>query len=485
MTHFMIPVLILAAGAFLIYLLTRLLKLSNRTEALIATLILGAALTLLVFAARQAKLPLPQFGAAENDGTGIIFEMDMTGVIICAITLAVGMLVCLYSGEYLQEDPRHFLYYPLTLLLCCGLLGIFFTRDLFNLVLLTELTTVAASALIAFRFHQETAIKAGFKYLIMSSLGTMIMFLGLYFVYRGTGTLSILPEPTIVNNFTRIGGGCFLLGFSLKAGVVPLHTWVPEVYSHAPGPISGLLAGPVSKSMLFMLPNICLRLGITSQELGLYLVFFAMLNMLVGSIQALNQRHVPRFLSFSTIAQTGYLMFALGIALHQGRDAAYSAALFLFLVIAVTKCLAFLSSGIYEHHLKTNQVENLAGLHQTLPLPAYSFGLALAGMAGIPLLAGFTGKWLVFSSALAAADWPIHVGLAVFLISTLIGLGGYLPLLIRPFLPGKPDQKKQQQPSWWMGLPVVALSGLVILMGVIPGPWLGLVNWIVDWIKLR
>ncbi len=420
-----LPAATLIGGAFTLYLTSRLLKLSNRVESLLAALVLALALAGLVHQTGQARMPLPFFGTfGEN---GILFEMDMTGVLIGAVGLVIALLTSLYSGEYLNRDPRHHLYYPLLLMLLCGLLGLFFTRDLFNLFLLAELTTIAASALIAFRFHQESAIKAGFKYLIMSSMGTMIMLLGLYFVYRDAGALDLTTLAESASNLTRIGGGCFLLGFSLKAGVVPLHTWVPEVYSNAPSAISAFLAGVLSKSMLFMIPGICLTLGLTHREIGLYLIAFSMLNMLLGTIRSLNQRHLRRFLSFSAIAQTGYIMFSLGVGMLHHSKAAYAAALFQFLAIAATKALAFLAAGIYEYHLDTSDIEALKGVHRELPLAAYGFSLALAGLAGIPLLAGFTGKWLVFSAALAQGGWITWLGLAVFLLSTLIGMGAIYP----------------------------------------------------------
>jgi len=152
----------------------------------------------------------------------------------------------------------------------------------------------------------------------------------------------VLASP---DNYTRIGAACFLLGFSLKAGVVPLHTWVPDVYGHAPSAISGLLAGVLSKSMLFVLPVVVLRLGMTRVELGFYLMLFACFNMLIGSVRMLKQNLLRRFLSFSSIAQTGYLMFGLGIGFYYDLDQAFSAGLFLFLASALlspppsTRCL--------------------------------------------------------------------------------------------------------------------------------------------------
>jgi proton-translocating NADH-quinone oxidoreductase chain N len=477
-----LPAAILIGGAFILYLVSRLLDLSNRVESLLAAAILALSLAALIQLAAQSEIPLALFGTF--GAGGVLFEMDMTGVLVSSTALGMAILTSLYSGEYLDRDPRHHLYYPLLLLLLCGLLGMFFTRELFNLFLLSELTTIAASALIAFRFHQESSIMAGFKYLIMSSMGTMIMLLGIYFVYRGAGTLDLASLAEKTGNLTRIGGGCFLLGFSLKAGVVPLHTWVPEVYTHAPSAISAFLAGVLSKSMLFMIPAICLTLGFTHRELGLYLIAFSALNMLLGTLRALNQRHLRRFLSFSAIAQTGYIMFALGVGMLHQSQSAYAAALFQFLAIAVTKSLAFLAVGIYEYHLETGDSGALQGIHQQLPWAAYGFSLALAGLAGIPLLAGFTGKWLVFSAALSAGGWAAWVGLAIFLLSTLIGLAGYLPMLIRQFYPAESLRDLTAKPSWRMRLPVLFLGLLVVLLGLWPTPWLAIIDRIMLWIRL-
>jgi F420H2 dehydrogenase subunit N len=476
-----LPMLVLVAGAFLLYLAGRLFKCSNRTESLLTALILAAALAALIHATLQVDGALPIFGTLGKGG--VSYRMDLTGVIIGATALFVGILISLYSGEYLSRDPRYFLYYPLILLLLSGMLGLLFAQELFNLFLLAELTTIAASALIAFRFHQEASIKAGFKYLMMSSLGTMVMLLGLYFVYRGMGELNLAAIAAQTNDLTRIGGACFVLGFSLKAGVVPLHTWVPEVYTHAPTTLSGLLAGVLSKGMLFMLPPVCLNLGLTPRELGLYLILFSVLNMLLGAIRALNQRHLRRFLSFSAIAQTGYLMFALGVAvLHQSADA-YAAAVFLFVVIALTKCLAFLAAGMYEYALDTGDIHQLAGVYRRMPLTAYCFSLALAGLAGLPLLGGFIGKWLVVSAALSAAGVVTWVGLVVFLLSTLIGLGGYLPLLAQQFIGAPKTDERLPHASWRLRLPVLILSALIILLGLLPAPWLAVLEAMMTWIN--
>ena len=486
-----LPIFILIVGAFVVYLLTRLFKLGNHAEALLTVLVLLGTLVGLVmhYLNVPALIDRPEvfYGLAEPGG--IIYRPNAVGAFILIVGVVIAILITLYSGEYLSRDPRYLVYYPLILLTLAGLLGMFTSNNLFNLFLLTELTTVTASALVAFRFHAKISIRAGFKYLIMSSLGTMTMLLGIYFVYRSTGNMQLTGPLGVTDNFVRIGAACFLLGFSLKAGVVPLHTWVPDVYGHAPSAVSGLLAGVLSKSMLFIMPVVCLRLGISEVELGTYLMIFACFNMLVGSVRMLKQQLLRRFLSFSSITQTGYLMFGLGMGFYYELDQALGVGLFLFLVIAVMKCLAFLAAGVYEYYTGSQDIERLRGVGEHMPLAALSLSIALAGLAGIPLLAGFNGKWLIFSAALMTADAFALACLAIFMLSSVISLGGYLPMIIKQYQENPQHQLEftglsGPDISKWMLFPVGLLSLLVVLIGVYPSPWISLVNQVMQWMVM-
>ena len=484
-----LPFFILIGGAFIVYLLALVLGFTNKMEAMVTVLVL--LVTLVVLILHYLNLPdllvKPEiyFGLADPDG--IIHQPSAVGVFILILGVLIGILITFYSAEYLTRDPRYLVYYPLFLLTLAGLLGMFAAQYLFNLFLLTELTTITASALVAFRFKETLSIRAGFKYLIMSSLGTMTMMLGIYFVYRSTGDMQIMSPLETFDNFTRIGAACFLLGFSLKAGVVPLHTWVPDVYGHAPSAISGFMAGILSKSMLFIMPFVCLRLGISYAQLGIYLMVFACFNMLIGSVRMLRQHQLRRFLSFSAISQTGYLMFALGMGFYYGLESAYGVGLFLFFVIAVMKCLAFLIAGTYEYYTGSQDIDRLKGVAFRMPLSALAFSIALAGLAGIPLLAGFIGKWLIFSTVLVTGDSFAVICLIIFMISSVISLGGYLPMIVKQYQPDPEAGLPGDQPvkvSLWMMIPVGVLSLLVILVGVFPTPWVDLVNHVMYWMLM-
>jgi len=462
MFNIVLPAVILIGGAFIVYLISRICDLNNRTESILAVLVLIGALLALINNFNEIPNLIPSSDAhfGNSEPGGVILMPSALSIFIMIVSIIITILITIYSGEYLARDSRYLVYYPLILIVQAGLFGMFLSNNLFNLFLLTELTTVAASALISFRFDLEIAIKAGFKYLIMSSLGAMMMLLGIYFFYRSTGDMHLTQILESPDNLTRIAAACFLLGFSLKAGVFPLHTWVPDVYGNAPSAISGLLAGVFSKSMLFILPVICLRLGMTREELGAYLMIFACFNMLVGSVRMLGQSQLRRFLSFSSIAQTGYLMFGLGIGFYYDLDQAFSAGLFLFLVIAIMKSLAFLASGVYQF------------------------------LAGIPLLAGFAGKWMIFSAALVTGDLFSIICLVIFLTSTVISLGGYLPVLIKQYFRSSNTVEVFNSPerpvsvSRWLLIPITLLSLLVVIIGVYPSPWINLVNYVIRWMLI-
>ncbi len=487
-----LPIAIMVGGAFAITLITMLFRLKNRVEAVLTTLVLLIALAALIKMAGSVLDPNQVASSFYGfvDADGILFKIDYVGVFLVSTAILVGIFISIYSGKYLSRDHRFVLYYPLILLTMSGLLGLFFSEDLFNIFLLVELTTITISALIAFRYKREDSVKAGFKYLIMSSLGAMFMMLGIYFTYRSSGSLALSVISAESDLFTRIGAGCFLIGFWIKAGVVPLHTWVPDVYSKAPSAVSGLLAGVMSKGMLFLAPTFCLQLGMSYSELGLFYILFAFMNMLLGSIRLLRQENLRRFLAYSSIAQTGYLMFTLGIGFLYRLEAAFTAGLFLFISVAVMKSLAFLAMGVYEYYLHSSDVEDLKGVYRWMSLPAVTASIALAGLAGIPLLAGFNGKWLVFSAVLTSSDPLALVGLALFLLSSVIGLGGYLPMLAVQFRSSNADRSAmaaahtQVSISVWMALPLISLAALVVLLGVYPSPWLRLINRIMDWVTV-
>ncbi len=465
-----LPLLIPVVGAFLVYLLARLAMASNQKLALSTSAIFGAALIALVQLSRVSGGETMAWGGTLSGAVEL--QTDRGAMFVSGIALSLGLCVAVYSGRYISLDRRFHTYYPLLLLLVTGILGMVMVTDLFAIYLFCELTSIAGYVLVAFRRQTDTAVEAGFKYLILGTVATLIMLLGTAWIYRETGRidLSIGGSPGL---WWRAGAACFVVGLALKSGIVPLHTWLPDAYGRAPSSISALLAGIGSKGTLYLLVRVALGLEFGAAELGLTLILLSFLNMTVGNTLALVQRNTKRMLAYSSIAQAGYIMFALGVGLRYGRADALRAGFFLLLSHAVMKALAFLSKGVCHFYIGTTRVPDLRGTFQRLPLVAVLFSLALLGLAGFPPLAGFTAKWFILTEAVAAGDRLVYVGAGLFLFNTLLSLGYYLPLIGHLFTPLPEDADSSPIPiSRWMVVPMVVLAVLVVAMGMAPAPWL-------------
>ncbi len=465
-----LPLAILAGGAFALYLVARLITSRNQWLALLTAVVFAAALAALLPLRRAPGDAIPTWGDATLGG--VVLQADAGAGFIGSIALGLGVCVAVYSGRYLSLDRRYKTYYPLLLMMTVGLLGMVMTTDLFNLYLFCELMSVAAYVLVAFRRQTDTAIEAGFKYLIMGSVGTITLLMGVALIYRETGTLT-LPQPiTAPGVWARAGLACIWVGLGIKSAIVPAHTWLPDAHGRAPSSISALLSGIVIQSAFYALLKVSLGLGFPARDLGLGLMVCAVLNMILGNGMALVQTHSKRLLAYSTIAQMGYAMFSIGVGLRYALPAAVQAGFFLLLAHAAMKGLAFLSKGVCHFYDHTTLVEQLRGTFRRLPLVAITFSIAIMGLIGIPPLAGFAGKWFILTQVWHAGDVWVYAGIVIFLLTMLLSLGYYLPILAMLFSPlPTQDTPPPVSISGWMVAPLVVLALLVVVIGIHPAPW--------------
>jgi len=475
-----LPLACLAGGAFAVYLVAQFVTSRNDLLALFTSGVFAAALAFLALLwVTVGAASLPAWGRFRSGGA--FLRADPGALVVAGVALGLGLLVAVYSGRYLALDRRYETYYPLLLLLVTGLVGMLLAADLFNLYMFCELMSVAAYVLVAFRRRTRTAIEAGFKYLVMGSVGTLITLMGISFVYRETGQLVLARMTGTPGSWARIGVACLLVGLALKSAVVPLHTWLPDAHGRAPSGVSAMLSGVVVQSTFYTLLRVCLSLGLPARGLGTLLILLSLLNMALGNGLALVQTHTKRLLAYSTIAQMGYLMLTMGIGLRYRIPGAVQAGFFLVLAQAVMKGLAFLCKGVCHFYRDATTIEELRGTAASMPLVAVAFTVALAGLAGVPPLVGFSAKWLILTQALRSSDFLGYVGLVALLLNSLLALGYYLPLIGVLFTPRAPQVGRPRRlatsevpirVSLWMALPIVALGALVLAVGLYPRPWL-------------
>ena len=475
-----LPLTCLLGGAFGLYLVARLVTNRNDLLALLTTIVFTATLVALVRLQLTTGLEhLPVWGRFGEGGA--FLRADPGGLVVASVAVGLGLLVALYSGRYLALDQRYETYYPLLLLLVTGLVGMILAVDLFNLYLFCELMSVAAYVLVAFRRRIDTAIEAGFKYLVMGSIGTVIILMGISFVYRETGTLALSQIESTSGIWMRAGIACFLVGMGIKSAIVPLHTWLPDAHGRAPSSISAMLSGIIIQSVFYTLLKVSLGLGFPAHDLGTWLIVLSLINMTLGNGMALVQTYTKRLLAYSTIAQLGYVMLSVGIGLRYDIPLAIQAGFFLLLAHAVMKGAAFLCKGVCHFYCDATQITDLRGTAIRLPLVAVTFSVALVGLAGVPPLAGFAGKWFILMGVLHSSDALGYVGLAVFLLNSLFALSYYLPLIGTLFAPQTSEVVETSEVaievSPWMAVSIAVLGVLVLVIGLYPGPWL---EWMED-----
>lgn len=473
-SHALTPLLCLGGGAFLIYLISRVITRRNRPLAALTSVTYGAALASTLWLWNQVRKG--EYPAWSPIGTASPMILVEPGALLLAIvTLSLGLLVAIYSGQYLALDRRYEDYYPLLLLLSAGVVGLVMAADLFTLYLFTVLASAAAYVLVAFRRSTETAIEAGFKYLIIGGLGAVLILTGVGHIYRETGTLTLPLKAVNKGLWSRVGMAFIAGGYAIKSALVPVHTWLPDAHGRAPSSVSALLSGILIQANLYALVKVGLGLGWPPRQLGWLLLALSLLNMTVGNVLALVQDYGKRLLGYSSIAQVGYVMMAFGVGLIYNQPAALSAGLFLIVAHAAMKGLAFLCKGICHFYCQATLIEELHGIGRRVPITSGCFVVAIAGLVGIPPLAGFTGKWQILSSMLENADVVVWAAIAALVLNSLVSLGYYLRLIWLIVSPTNAENDRVHV-SNWMLLPIIVLAGLVVLIGVYPGPVLGLAD---------
>jgi formate hydrogenlyase subunit 3/multisubunit Na+/H+ antiporter MnhD subunit len=257
-------------------------------------------------------------------------------------------------------------------------------------------------------------------------LGVGVAGIGLVLAEFGTLELAQLREISRVTPSVLAAGGLFLIGFGVKAALVPMHTWLPDAHSQAPSGISAMLSGVVIEAGLVAMLR---TLGALAGPWGAVLLAFGAVNMLIGNMMALRQREVKRLLAYSSLAHVGYMLLGIGVTLSLGTVGGAQGGLFHLVTHGMMKSLAFLAAGalLYTLHIQRGEhapllVEDLSGAAVRYPVVALCLSLAVLGLGGLPPLAGFMSKWQVF-----AAGFQTH-NLAVGLLVVFAGLNSVLSL---------------------------------------------------------
>jgi NADH-quinone oxidoreductase subunit N len=376
--------------------------------------------------------------------------------------------------EYQPEE-----YYVLLLLASFGSIVLVAAVHFSSIFLGLEILSVSLYGLIAYPRDVPSAIEAGIKYLVLAAVSAAFLLFGMALVYAETGTLTLAGMTAVPGNVSNrvvwlVGVGLIVTGFGFKLALVPFHLWTPDVYQGAPAPVTAFVATVSKGAMLALLVRVFARVDVAAQE-GLFVSFavLAVASMAAGNLLALLQDNVKRMLAYSSIAHLGYLLVAF---LASGGLAATAVAFYLVAyfvaMIGAFGVVAVLSGGERE----AEHLDDYRGLFARRPWLAGLFTGMLLSLAGIPLTAGFVGKFVVTVAAGSAALWAL---LIVMMVTSGVGLFYYLRVVVAMFMQPAaveaPEEGALPVPLT-ATLTLAMLAAVLLGLGVFPGPLLAVID---------
>ncbi|MCM8782651.1 MAG: monovalent cation/H+ antiporter subunit D family protein [Candidatus Omnitrophica bacterium] len=461
-------VIIPLACAFLISLLG---KLNKRISDIFANLGTFTLLILSLSAIRYqlfAKVIVYRVGGWPPP-IGISMVLDgLSSFILMSVNL-VSFLVCLYSVSYMNKYTDKYRFYSLFMLMLAGMNGVIVTGDLFNLFVFLEIASISSYALVAFGTEAEE-LEASFKYAIMGSVASSFILLGIALLYSYTSTLNMADMGSVLLsrgnsllvNFISV---LFLMGFGLKAALVPFHAWLPDAHPSAPASISAMLSGVLIKVLgVYALMRIYFNiLGINNIILSIFM-FLGAASMLVGVILALGQWDFKRLLAYHSISQIGYIILGIGL----GSPLGILAGLFHLFNHSIFKSLLFLNSGAVAYRLGTRDLQDMGGLKERMPTTANTNLVASLSIAGIPPFNGFFSKFLIIVACIQSRQ--IIYGICA-VIASILTLASFMKVQKYAFF-GKLNKKWQdiKEVPGIMQLSMVVLAVLCLVSALLITP---------------
>jgi hydrogenase-4 component F len=424
-------------------------------------------------------------------------RVDALSALVMLVIGGVGLLATIYSARYLEHqalldrvgvgrtERRIAIFYALLIWFLGTMSWAAVTNNIVMLYVAVEATTLTSGLLVAF-FWDRRALEAGYKYLMLLTVGITFALFGCVVIYAaGAATGQLAGGEALLISRVRevaeliprrsalVGVSLLIIGFGMKAGLAPFHPWLPDAHAEAPTPVSVLLSGVMINVALYALARTISIFFPVLPQLTLFAVALGAFSMVLGAVMALVQDDLKRLLAYSSVSQMGYVLAGIALGTYLG---AYGG-LFHLLNHALIKALLFMAAGAVIYATGVRRVSQLGGLASRMPVTSACFIIGALAIAGFPPFNGFMSKLTVY---LALADTGLWwaVGIAVF--TSLITLVAFIRPAYRVFWaapaassPGLTTTNEVPAALW---APMVALAAVCLLLGVAPGLAHGLLD---------
>lgn len=420
-------------------------------------------------------------------GVGLGMRADLFGYTLALVTAAVWLLATVFSVVYMDHEHAQGRYYPFFILTLGATVGVFLSRDLFTLFVFFEVMTVAAYVLVV---HEESgpALRAGNVYLYMSIAGGLCLLFGVFLLAGAAGTTVLEPllEQVVAAGINpAVIAGLLVVGFGVKAGMVPLHIWLPQAHPVAPSPASALLSGIMIKTGAYGIMRTMLtvlrpasegkELWHFTESLGLLVLWVGLATMATGAVLAALQDNAKRILAYSSISQMGYILTGAGVAAYLGPEGGmgFCGALYHMVNHAFFKSGLFMMVGTVYLATHELRLSRLGGLRRYLPVTAAAVLVAAGGITGMPAFNGYASKTLIHDALIEAyhhhhgfVDWLAE---RTFTVASAVTAVYFIKLFRGIFLGGRADADHTPGPEAGLSRAVlVAFMGVIVAVGAVP-----------------
>lgn len=412
------------------------------------------------------------------DEIPVYFRIDDMGRLIATVTGIVWMAAGFYSFVYMGHEGEEKRFFGLYMLLYGVLTGLGFAGNLVTMYFFYELMTLVSMPMVLHNGTRE-AVMAALKYLFYSMCGAYCGLFGIVFLYRYCDSLTFTAGGVLNLSAVRGHEGILLtavfvmiLGFGAKAGMFPLHSWLPAAHPVAPSPASALLSGIIVKyGVLAVIRTVYYIVGpmfLRGTWVQYAWMTLALLTVFMGSLLAYREPVLKKRLAYSTVSQVSYLLFGLSLLVPD----AMTGALLHLAAHAFVKCGLFLTAGVFLYQCGHTRVDQLTGMGKKMPVTLWCYTIFALSLTGIPPTGGFVSKWYLAEGALQSGI-PVFswLGPVVLLVSALLTAGYLLPVTIKGFFPGEEAASLDltgKEPSLFMRIPLLVLAALALFLGILP-----------------
>jgi NADH-quinone oxidoreductase subunit N len=447
---------------------------------LVIFVVSAAAVTRLAvnYYATAEKDPFHQIFLADKDGSfpSSSLLVDSVSIFMAVVYLTVGLITVLYGVLSLRDgDALSERYIALMLMVLGSVMGATFSGDLLTLFIFWEASTAGSCLLIVYK-KTPMSIEACVKFIIMIIMASGFVVYGLSIIYGLTGSLnfwavrdalmSLQDKRLLIMAFAFVASG-----YAIETAIVPFHLWLPDAYTAAPSSASAFLSAVVDQASYYVLMRVLIYILTPPLILDwpVALAVFSALTMTVGNLFALAQTDVKRMISYVCVADIGYNL----VAITSVKPLGVMGNLFFFFVGGMTTALAFMAVGVLNR-MGFKELADFSGIGHRFPLISLSLVIAVCSFSGIPPLAGFMSKYMVFTAAIEGGmAWLAVVGILNSVLQT-----GYLLRLVH-YMYAKPLKSRLaariKEPKAIL-IPVYLLVLLVVVLGLYPSIALSLIS---------